>query len=114
MLELVYHPPARYPALYPVLNVLLSTPVFFFTLLWSIKSIIQARWTVGGLSVGEPKEKKAGLVKAVPTENSGGVSTALARPDGTQNWREGGLRTQSLGFTAGKRKADSRIENVLE
>jgi alpha-1,3-glucosyltransferase len=108
LLELVYRPPARYPDLFPVLNVLLSTPVFFFTLLWSVKSIIQARWTVGGLSVGESKEKKAGPDTAFPTENTSGVSTALAPPDGAQNRREGGLRAQSLGYAAGKRQAELR------
>ncbi|KAI0036435.1 glucosyltransferase [Vararia minispora EC-137] len=49
--ELVIPPPSRYPDIYPVLNVLVSTPVFGLTWLWSIKSIIEARWAVGGLSV---------------------------------------------------------------
>jgi len=57
LLEFAYRPPARYPDLYPVLNVLVSTPVFLFTWLWSIKSIIEARWTAGGLSVVEPKRE---------------------------------------------------------
>ncbi|KAI0250725.1 ALG6, ALG8 glycosyltransferase family-domain-containing protein [Lactifluus subvellereus] len=105
LLELVYSPPARYPDLFPVLNVLLSTPVFLFTWLWSIKSIIEARWTVGGLSVVEPKEKKADPGVAFPTEDAGGVSSALAPPDGARNRREGGLRVPSLGFVAGKRQA---------
>ena len=62
ILEFAYRPPARYPDLFPVLNVLLSTPVFAFTWLWSIKSIIEARWTAGGLSrrgaEGERKESQ--------------------------------------------------------
>ena len=95
LMELVFRPPARYPDLFPVLNVLLSTPIFFFTWLWSIKSITEARWAVGGLSAGGSKEKKANLM--FPTESSGGVSSALPAMDGVRNRREGGLRVQSLG-----------------
>jgi len=103
LLEFAYRPPARYPDLFPVLSVLLSTPVFVFTWLWSIKSIIEARWTAGGLSVGgEPKEKekKAGLGMRFPSESlgSGGVSSAVAPLEGIRNRREGGLRAQSLGY----------------
>ena len=94
-MELVFRPPARYPDLFPVLNVLLATPIFLLTWLWSIRSIIEAHWTAGGLSVGGPKEKKAKLV--FPTESHGGVSSALAPADGARNRREGGLRAQSLG-----------------
>ena len=108
LLELVYPPPARYPDLFPVLNVLLSTPVFLFTWLWSIKSIIEARWTAGGLSVGEPKEKKAGLGTRFPSESlgPGGVSSAVSPLEGVRNRREGGLRTQSLGYAKGRGRLD--------
>jgi hypothetical protein len=91
---------ARYPDLFPVLNVL-STPVFVFTWLWSIKSIIEARWTAGGLSVGgEPKgrEKKTSLSMWFPSESlrSGGVSSVVAPLEGVRNRREGGLRARVL------------------
>ena len=52
ILEFVLLPPARYPDLFPVLNVLISTPIFVLTWLWSMKSLIEARWTVGGLGLG--------------------------------------------------------------
>jgi len=99
LLEFAYRPPARYPDLFPVLNVLVSTPVFVLTWLWSIKSVIEARWTAGGLSVGESKEKKAGPSTEIPSESlsTGGVSSALAPVDGVRNRREGRLRAQSLG-----------------
>jgi alpha-1,3-glucosyltransferase len=100
LLEFVYRPPARYPDLFPVLNVLVSTPVFVFTWLWSIKSIIEARWVAGGLglSASESKEKKAGPSMVFPSESlsTGGVSSALAPVDGLRR-REGRLRAQSLG-----------------
>jgi alpha-1,3-glucosyltransferase len=99
LLEFAYRPPARYPDLFPVLNVLVSTPVFLFTWLWSIKSIIEAGWTAGGLSVGgELKEKKAGpgMVFASESLSTGGFSSALAPLEGVRR-REGRLRAQSLG-----------------
>ena len=76
----------------------MTTPVFVFTWLWSIKSIIEARWAAGGLSVGESKEKKAGPRLAFPSESlsTGGVSSALAAVH-TVRRREGRLRAQSLG-----------------
>jgi alpha-1,3-glucosyltransferase len=108
LLEFAYRPPARYPDLFPVLNVLISTPIFLFAWLWSIKSIIEARWTVGGLSVGEPKEKKSDLGMRFPSESLGpsGVSSAIAPVEGVRNRREGGLRTQSLGYTKGRGRLD--------
>jgi len=111
-MEIVFRPPARYPDLFPVLNVLITMPIFFFTWLWSIKSIIEAHWTAGGLSAGGPREKKANL--AFPTESTGGVSSALAPVEGVRNRREGGLRAQSLGYVAGRRQTYSRATSVVD
>lgn len=49
-LELIIAPPARYPDLFPVLNVLISTPVFVLIWLWSIKCGVEVAWALGGLS----------------------------------------------------------------
>jgi hypothetical protein len=49
-LELVIAPPARYPDLFPVLNVVISTPVFVLIWLWSIKCGVEVAWALGGLS----------------------------------------------------------------
>ncbi|KAK7056856.1 Glucosyltransferase-like protein [Paramarasmius palmivorus] len=49
LLEMVVTPPERYPDLFPVLNVLVSTPVFALTWLWSIKSCVEVGWAIGGL-----------------------------------------------------------------
>ena len=54
MLEFVIRPPARYPDIFPVLNVLISTPVFGLVWLWSIKSGIEVGWAVVGLGGGGP------------------------------------------------------------
>ena len=42
-------PPSRYPDLFAVLNVLISTPVFVLTWLWSIKCGVEVSWALGGL-----------------------------------------------------------------
>lgn len=49
LMELILSPPSRYPDLYPVLNVLICTPVFMLTWLWSIKCGIEVGWALGGL-----------------------------------------------------------------
>ncbi|KAJ7784548.1 glycosyltransferase family 57 protein [Mycena metata] len=52
LLELLIQAPARYPDLFAVLNVLISTPVFVLLWLWSIKCGVQMTWAVGGLGSG--------------------------------------------------------------
>ena len=47
-------PPSRYPDLFPVLNVLISTPVFVLIWLWSIKCGIEIQWALGGLGRNGP------------------------------------------------------------
>lgn len=54
LLEFVIRPPARYPDLFPVLNVLISTPVFGLVWLWSIRSGIEVGWAIVGLGGGNP------------------------------------------------------------
>ncbi|KAF7298940.1 Glycosyltransferase family 57 protein [Mycena indigotica] len=49
ILELLIPPPARYPDLFPVLNVLISTPVFGLVWLWSIKCGVEASWALDTL-----------------------------------------------------------------
>ncbi|KAF9267381.1 hypothetical protein L218DRAFT_955274 [Marasmius fiardii PR-910] len=49
LLEMMVTPPERYPDLFAVLNVLISTPVFVLTWLWSIKCCVEVSWAIGGL-----------------------------------------------------------------
>ena len=42
-------PPPRYPDLFAVLNVLISSPVFVLTWLWSIKCGVEVGWALSGL-----------------------------------------------------------------
>jgi len=58
LMELLISPPSRFPDLYPVLNVLLCTPVFGITWLWSIKRSTEVTWGVSAL--GTPPARKPG------------------------------------------------------
>lgn len=55
--ELALAPPKRLPDIYPVLNVLLSTPIFAITWLWSIKRCIEVSWGTSKMSF-QPKTSK--------------------------------------------------------
>ncbi|KAF9013270.1 glucosyltransferase [Cyathus striatus] len=97
VLEMVITPPARYPDLFAVLNVLVCTPVFVLVWLWSIKRGIEIAWAVGGLGVSrstrgrEEKEEKA--------DGSGSG----------YSYRQSGGRTVSLGYgQLGKRRSWDR------
>lgn len=61
IMELIIPPPSRYPDLYPVLNVLVCTPVFVLTWLWSIKSGIEVGWALGGLGSGSATERRSSI-----------------------------------------------------
>lgn len=47
--EHIFTPPARYPDLFPVLNVLLSGAVFGFAWLWGMKKQLEEGWAIAGL-----------------------------------------------------------------
>lgn len=63
VLELVVTPPRRYPDLFPVLNVLVSTPVLVLAWLWSIKSGMEVAWTVGGVGPVSAKPADGTVVR---------------------------------------------------
>ncbi|KAG8959267.1 Glucosyltransferase-like protein [Tulasnella sp. 419] len=47
--EWLYVPPARYPHLFPVLNVLLCSSIYGIAYLWGMKKQLEAGWAVAGL-----------------------------------------------------------------
>ncbi|EAU86038.2 glucosyltransferase Alg6 [Coprinopsis cinerea okayama7 len=57
LLEFVLPVPKRYPDLFPVLNVLVSTPIFVLIWLWSIKCGLEIWWTLGGWSSTTSKKQ---------------------------------------------------------
>lgn len=57
--EAMFKPPARYPDLFPVLNVLICAPTFVCVWLWSIKRGIEVGWALTPTSplAGSNKDK---------------------------------------------------------
>lgn len=55
--EAVFEPPARYPDLFPVLNVLICAPTFVCVWLWSIKRGIEVGWALTPTSAGSNKTR---------------------------------------------------------
>ncbi|KJA21176.1 glycosyltransferase family 57 protein [Hypholoma sublateritium FD-334 SS-4] len=99
ILESIVHPPARYPDLFPVLNVLISTPVFFLTWSWSIKCGMEVGWALGGLG---NQSHSPPVLDAKEVEDVGGVTAqgtgVLIPPSNTTlSYRQAGGRTVSLG-----------------
>ncbi|KAL1950330.1 hypothetical protein VTO73DRAFT_5454 [Trametes versicolor] len=109
--EALFTPPARLPDLFPVLNVLVSTPVFALVWLWSIKRGVEVSWTLGGL--GSRSNAHAAqtitLKKPLPFPSNGRPSDGALgdgeAPDaGLASVRGSGFRTMSLGFAEGRRR----------
>ncbi|KAI0354906.1 glucosyltransferase [Trametes cingulata] len=110
--ELIITPPAHLPDIFPVLNVLVSTPVFALVWLWSIKRGIEVSWALGGLA---PRSSANGThtsstKRRVPFPSDSrsdlGVGDGLAAPreDGVAALRGPGLRTVSLGVSQGRKR----------
>ncbi|KIP08071.1 glycosyltransferase family 57 protein [Phlebiopsis gigantea 11061_1 CR5-6] len=107
VLEIMVPPSPRLPDIYPVLNVLLSTPVFGITWLWSIKRSIEVSWGLGVLGLHtKPQEaiqSEAGSIISVEDDRSlvGGNSSGVGLVHSAS--RSLSLRTRSLGYGAEKR-----------
>ncbi|KAG1739596.1 glycosyltransferase family 57 protein [Suillus lakei] len=105
LLELIVTPPARYPDLFPVLNVLVSTPVFGLIWLWSIKRSVEVSWAISGLP--GKREKKEGPSLAASAISATSSSAAFER---SPMRGETGVRAMSLGYASGRERgqADAR------
>ena len=108
VLELLISPPSRYPDIFPVLNVLISTPVFVLVWLWSIRCGVETGWALGGL----PGSSHA--VKANPcdstTMNYEWKGSGGDQVDGLR--RDMGARAVSLGFSQARRRGSYRPASV--
>ncbi|KAG1739481.1 uncharacterized protein EDB91DRAFT_1053925, partial [Suillus paluster] len=91
LLELAVTPPARYPDLFAVLNVLVSTPVFGLIWLWSIKRSAEVSWAISGLPGKREKKEGPSSTSAISAFSS---SAAFRRG-------EVGARAMSLGYVSG-------------
>ncbi|KAF5385698.1 hypothetical protein D9757_005525 [Collybiopsis confluens] len=115
VLEPFVKAPARYPDLFPVLNVLVSTPVFMCIWLWSIKSCIQVSWAItgpsgSGFSVGDHQIQHRDRAMSVMSDASdlpSSSSTSVAR-----QLRDDGTRASSLGYAQMKKKRRTSTHSV--
>lgn len=117
IVEFLFSPPPRLPDIFPVLNVLVSTPVFVLVWLWGIKRGIEVSWTLGGLGL-RSKSTAAASSKAPAIAISSSAKFQPFPSDGLPErgvdggaWstatdplspRGQGLRTMSLGFARGR------------
>ena len=103
LLELVVTPPARYPDLFPVLNVLVSTPVFGLIWLWSIKRSVEVSWAISGLPGKRGKtERPFSAIPATP------LSAAFRQSPTLETMRgKPGVRAMSLGYASGRGHAQT-------
>ncbi|KAG5635041.1 hypothetical protein H0H81_012625 [Sphagnurus paluster] len=100
VLELVVSPPARYPDIYAVLNVLVCTPVFVLALLWSAKSGVEVGWALGGLGgAGTGGKARGGAVERRR------MSVGDVPVEGQGSYRQLGGRAVSLGFAESRKRA---------
>ncbi|KAF8073702.1 glycosyltransferase family 57 protein [Lyophyllum atratum] len=98
ILEFFVDPPSRYPDIYPVLNVLVSTPVFVLTWLWSMKSGIEVGWALGGPGPGSAKPGR------VETQRRLSVGENIPAEGVAGSYRQMGGRAVSLGFAQNRRR----------
>ncbi|KAH9891589.1 ALG6, ALG8 glycosyltransferase family-domain-containing protein [Cubamyces lactineus] len=109
--ELLFRPPARLPDLFPVLNVLVSTPVFALVWLWCIKRGVEVSWALGGLgsrSSTKAPQSVPSLKKPLPFPSDSRLDAVAgdgeALKDPVSGLRGSGMRTMSLGFAQGRRR----------
>ncbi|OJT15238.1 Dolichyl pyrophosphate Man9GlcNAc2 alpha-1,3-glucosyltransferase [Trametes pubescens] len=109
--ETLFTPPARLPDLFPVLNVLVSTPVFAIVWLWSIKRGVEVSWALSGLGSRSNAHatQTITLKKPLPFPSDGRLSDgALGNGEAPNaalaSVRGSGYRTMSLGFAEGRRR----------
>ncbi|KAL6304343.1 glucosyltransferase [Sparassis latifolia] len=110
ILELLVSPPARFPDLFAVLNVLVSTPVFALAWLWSIKHGVQTGWALGGLGLKTSEKKSAEHANGNSVKPPVDVGALPTNGIG----RRAGLRTQSLGFTQSRRRVVHRSRGSVD
>lgn len=109
-------PPDHLPDIYPVLNVLLSTPVFVITWLWSIKRMVEVSWALGGLGTdtrttteththtGDSRISDGDGAPATAVEvttSALGLSISTESPSSLRTRGPGQTRKQELGLRSG-------------
>ncbi|TEB40059.1 ALG6, ALG8 glycosyltransferase [Coprinellus micaceus] len=98
LLELVIPAPARYPDLFPVLNVLICTPVFGLAWLWSLKCGVEVGWALGGYSSSSSSSPSIRDSKSESQQQHSGFEPIeeVATGSGAQ-WGEDTARRRNVG-----------------
>ncbi|TFK40795.1 glucosyltransferase [Crucibulum laeve] len=105
LLELMITPPTRYPDLFAVLNVLISTPVFVLVWLWSIKCGMEVGWALGGLG-------PAASAKSTTTSAERRLSEEKGAGEAVGSFRQMGGRAVSLGFGQSQARKRAPLQSV--
>ncbi|PIL22484.1 hypothetical protein GSI_15173 [Ganoderma sinense ZZ0214-1] len=105
--EFLITPPPRFPDIFPVLNVLVSTPVFALIWLWSVKRGVEVSWALGGLGIRaktSPSQKKpiSASVSTNGTSDHPSLDEQVRTATGAASLRSEGYRTISLGYVQGR------------
>jgi len=106
LLKLLVATPARYPDLFPVLNVLVSIPMVVLIWLWSIKRSVEVNWAMSGLpeKYGKMEGRMSESTPVTPLKSTCGHSPALT----VETVRgEAGVRAMSLAYSSGHGRAQS-------
>ncbi|PSR70546.1 hypothetical protein PHLCEN_2v13585 [Hermanssonia centrifuga] len=107
LIEARMPPPTHLPDLYSVLNVLISTPVFAFTWLWSIKRGVEVGWAIGGLGSKSPAGGSALLTPSASyADGDKHFRSAAEIPSSGSsfsNVSDKSLKRRSLGFAQGRK-----------
>lgn len=110
LIELLIPPPQRLPDIYPVLNVLVSTPVFAFTWLWSVKRGVEVSWGLGGIGSSSSKSVVSDNDTKTPIDPP--VPSSSASALGLQNVdRPGSVRSRG---SQGKRSSLRVSESITD
>lgn len=115
ILEALFTPPARYPDLFPVLNVLVSTPVFGLVWLWSVRRGVEAGWALGGLGSKSASTPKPAKIEANGYDDAATVGSAAGNATASNKQsigREAGARAISLGYAQGRRRHGHRNDSI--
>lgn len=106
--ELLVAPPPRFPDIFPVLNVLISTPVFALVWLWSVKRGVEVSWALGGLgtrsktSASQKKPISASISANGASDQHPSLDEQVRTVTGAASLRSEGYRTMSLGYAQGR------------
>ncbi|EKM79278.1 hypothetical protein AGABI1DRAFT_74153 [Agaricus bisporus var. burnettii JB137-S8] len=115
VLEFFFNPPSRYPDIYPVLNVLISTPVFVLAWLWSIKCGVEVGWAIGGPGPASASPTSASTTGDSIGRRAGSVGLGAGEEGVVMegSFRQKGGRAVSLGTSQVNRRKKVGVKSRM-